>query len=114
MILLYHPLRGRPSGGSWHPPDAASPLMACRQPSGLVVARTAALRASICRDLFVRSMKLSFKRPLTDKCHAPIDLGHVLNWAVLPFVTRGRRVSPVEPHNNHSNKDRIQVWSVPA
>ena len=67
-------------GGSWHPPDATSHLTACRQPSELLVARIAALGASICRDLFVGSMKLSFKRALTDKSHASIGLGHVLNW----------------------------------
>jgi eukaryotic-like serine/threonine-protein kinase len=42
-------------------------------------------------------MKLSVKRALTDKCHASIGLGHVLNWAVVPFVTKGKRVSPEEP-----------------
>jgi DNA-binding winged helix-turn-helix (wHTH) protein len=79
-------------------PRCHFPLMACRQPSELVVARIAALRASICRDLVGGSMKLSFKRALTDKCHASIGLGHVLNSAVLPFVTKGKRVSPGEPH----------------
>jgi len=43
-------------------------------------------------------MKLSLKRALTDKCHASIGLGHLVNWAVLPFVTKGKRVSPGEPH----------------
>ena len=43
-------------------------------------------------------MKLSFKRALTDKCHASMGLGHVLNSAVLPFPTKGMRVSPGEPH----------------
>jgi hypothetical protein len=43
-------------------------------------------------------MKLSFKRALTDKCHASIGLGHVLNSAVLPFLTKGKRVPPGEPH----------------
>jgi len=43
-------------------------------------------------------MKLFFKRALTDKCHASIGLRHVVNSAVLPFVTKGKRVSPGEPH----------------
>ena len=72
--------------------------MTCRQPSELAVARIAALRASICRDLCGGSIKLSFKRALTDKCHASMGLGHVLNSAVLPFPTKGMRVSPGEPH----------------
>src|ERR1700729_4082091 len=43
-------------------------------------------------------MKLSFKRALTDKCHSSIGLGHVLNSAVLPFLAKGKRVPPGEPH----------------
>ena len=43
-------------------------------------------------------MKLSFKRALTDKCRVSIGLEPVLNGAVLPFVTKGKRVSPGEPH----------------
>ena len=72
--------------------------MACGQPSELVIARIAALRASICRDLFVESMKLSFKCALTDKSQVSIGLDPVLNWAVLPFVAKGKRVLPGEPH----------------
>ena len=43
-------------------------------------------------------MKLSFKRALTDKCRVSIGLEPVLNGAVLPFVAKGKRVSPGEPH----------------
>ncbi len=43
-------------------------------------------------------MKLSFKRSLTDKGRVSIGLDPLLNWAVLPFVTKGKRVPPWEPH----------------
>jgi DNA-binding winged helix-turn-helix (wHTH) protein/tetratricopeptide (TPR) repeat protein len=43
-------------------------------------------------------MKLSFKRALTDKCQGSIGLDPLLNGAVLPSVTKGKRVSPGEPH----------------
>ena len=43
-------------------------------------------------------MKLSFKRALTDKSQVSIGLDPVLNWAVLPFVAKGKRVLPGEPH----------------
>src|ERR1035437_975442 len=43
-------------------------------------------------------MKLSFKRALTDKSQDSIGLDPLLNWAVLPFVAKGKRVSPGEPH----------------
>src|ERR1035437_8261248 len=43
-------------------------------------------------------MKLSFKRALTDKSQVSIGLDPLLNWAVLPFVAKGKRVSPGEPH----------------
>ena len=57
----------------------------------------AALRASICRDLFVGSMKLSFKRALTPKSLVSIGLDPLLNKGVLPFVAKGKRVSPGGP-----------------
>src|SRR6202034_1646875 len=62
------------------------------------MARIAALRASICRDLFVGSMKLSIKRALTDKSQVYIDLDPLLNGAVLLFVAKGKCVSPGEAH----------------
>lgn len=43
-------------------------------------------------------MKLSFKRALTDKSQVSIGLEPLLNGAVLPSVTKGKRVSPGEPH----------------
>jgi DNA-binding winged helix-turn-helix (wHTH) protein/TolB-like protein len=44
-------------------------------------------------------MKLSFKRALTDKSQVSIGLDPLLNRAVLPFLAKGKRVSPGEPHN---------------
>jgi eukaryotic-like serine/threonine-protein kinase len=84
-------------GGSWHPPVPLPPegLWTAFE---LVVARIAALRASICRDLFVGSMKLSFKPALTDKTQVSMDLDPLLNRAVLPFGAKGKRVLPGEPH----------------
>jgi DNA-binding winged helix-turn-helix (wHTH) protein/tetratricopeptide (TPR) repeat protein len=69
-----------------------------------VVARIAALRASIFRDLFMASMKLSFKRALTDKWHVSMGLDLVLNWAVLPSVTKGNRVLLGESHKKAVHK----------
>ena len=43
-------------------------------------------------------MKLSFKPALTDKSQVSIGLDPLLNGAVLPFVAKGKRVSPGEPH----------------
>jgi DNA-binding winged helix-turn-helix (wHTH) protein/tetratricopeptide (TPR) repeat protein len=70
--------------------------MARRQHSELAIARIAALRPSICRDLAVGSMKLFLKRALTDKSLVSIGLELILNWAVLPFVAKGNSVLPGE------------------
>ncbi len=80
------------------PPDATSALMAGGQPSEVVVARIAALRASICRDMFAGSIKLSFKPALTDKGQVSIGLDLLINGPVLPSVAKGNRVSLGELH----------------
>ena len=74
------------------------PLMAGGQPSEVVVARIAALRASICRDMFAGSIKLSFKPALTDKGQVSIGLDLLINGPVLPSVAKGNRVSLGELH----------------
>src|ERR1700733_14864357 len=97
LIMIFVTPQVASPGGSWHPPV---PL----PPEGLwtafeqVVARIAALRASICRDLLVGSMKLFFKPALTDKTQVSIGLDPLLNRAVLPFGAKGKRVLPGEPH----------------
>ena len=80
------------------PPDATSALMAGGQPSEVVVAGIAALRASICRDMFAGSIKLSFKPALTDKGQVSIGLDLLINGPVLPSVAKGNRVSLGELH----------------
>ena len=47
--------------------------------AAVVVVGIAALRASICRDMFVGSMKLSFKPALTDKSQVSMGLDRLIN-----------------------------------